>query len=523
MLRIPPPAGVRLADTTGLVLLATPVLALVLLLRNPALDPPVQVPGFHFAIVTLTALCGIWLSALILRVADRLGDPRTFFLGLSFLAVAGFFFIHGLLTPGVVVHFVSTGIGWAPPLGLLGATFLALSSERPRPGRQSRWFLRRRQILVGLLLAWGGFLTLSVTRSALLANHPTSLSIYLAARPQQPAVSGYAATPFPAVHHGGGAPQAREAVAFPWISATVLGISGGLYLLTAWRYAGNYRLTRMPQHATVLAGVIMLTESQLSFFLASTWRISWWEYHMLVLLGFVTILYGLLTGYRQRGGVTATLTSLMLDGSVQALERSYSEVLTALVAAVETRDPYTRGHSQKVARIATQIGEAMGLPPETLRVLYQAGLLHDVGKIGIPDSILKKPGRLNPEEFQVVRTHPLLSENIVGRIPSLRPTLEAIRWHHERLDGSGYPEGLRGERIPLEARILAVADVYDAMTSGRSYRDARPQATVLAYLRQEANRLFDARCVAALHRALQRQEERGPAGAPADAAVAGHR
>ncbi|MDQ7848672.1 MAG: HD-GYP domain-containing protein [Armatimonadota bacterium] len=523
MLRISSPAGARLSDLVSLILLTTPVAALVLLLRNPTLDPQVQVPGFHFAIVTLTALCGIWLAALILRAADRLGDPRTFFLGLSFLAVAGFFFIHGLLTPGVVVHYVSTGIGWAPPLGLLlGATFLALSSERPRPGRQSRWFRRRRQILLGLLLAWAGFLALAVTRPGLLANHPTSLSAYTAARAQKVPVPGYVAMPTTTrfMPHSGA--PARASTAFPWISMSILGISAGLYLLTAWRYAGNYRLTRTPQQATVVAGVIMLTESQLSFFFASTWRISWWEYHILVLLGFGTILYGLLTGYRQQGGVTATLTSLMLDGSVQALERSYSEVLTALVAAVETRDPYTKGHSQKVARIATQIGEAMGLPPEALRVLYQAGLLHDVGKIGIPDAILSKPGRLSPEEYRLVRTHPFLSEDIVGRITSLRPTLGAIRWHHERLDGSGYPEGLRGERIPLEARILAVADVYDAMTSGRSYREAWSEAAVLAYLRQEAGRLFDPRCVAALHRVLHRRKEMGPAAAPAEAAVAGH-
>ena len=524
------PAGVRLSDLASLILLTTPVLALVLLLRNPARDPLVQVPGFHFAIVTLTSLCGIWLAALILRAADSQGDPRTFFLGLSFLAVAGFFFIHGLLTPGVVVHFVSTGIGWAPPLGLLlGATFLALSSERLRSGRQPRWFRRRREILLGLLLAWVGFLALSVTRPGLLASHPTSISAYTASRAtraQQSAAhaltaSGYDTTetrsePMPLDR----ASTEGATATFPWISMTILGVSAGLYLLTAWRYAHNYRLTRMPQHATVVAGVIMLVESQLSFSFASTWRISWWMYHVLVLVGFATILYGLLTGYRQRGGVTATITSLMPDGSVQALERSYSEVLTALVAAVETRDPYTRGHSQKVARIAAQIGEAMGLSPEALRVLYQAGLLHDVGKIGIPDAILNKTGRLSPQEFQMVRTHPLLAEDIVGRIPSLRPTLEAIRWHHERLDGSGYPDGLRGERIPLEARILAVADVYDAMTSGRSYRVALSEAAVLAYLRQEAGRLFDARAVAALHRALQQQEEER-ATAPADAALAG--
>src|SRR3972149_5111971 len=447
MLKISRAPGVPLSDLFRLALLAMPVLALVLLPRNPALDPQFEIPGFHFAIVTFTSLCGICLAALVLRTADRLREPRMFFLGLSFLAVAGFFFAHGLLTPGVIIRFFSTGIGWAPLVGLaLGAIFLALSSERLRAARQSRWFAARGWILLGLLLLWAGFLALSLTVPELLEGHPTSLSAYMTPAP----ASG------PMMEEYGPPTAAGEPMYFPWISVTILSISMGLYLLTAWRYARNYRLTRMPLHATVVAGVIMLAESQLSFFLASTWRISWWEYHALVLLGFTTILYGLLTGYRPGAG-------------------------------------------------PTQTGEAMGLSPETLRALYQAGLLHDVGKIGIPDAILNKPGRLTPSEFELVKTHPMLSEDIVGRIPSLRPTLEAIRWHHERLDGSGYPDRLRGDQVPLEARIMAVADVYDAMTSGRSYRSAWPEGAVLTYLRQEAGRLFDEHCVTALHRALSRR------------------
>ncbi len=510
MLKISRTPGVQLSDLFRLALLTMPVLALVLLLRNPALDPHFEIPGFHFAIVTFTSLCGIWLAALVLRTAHRLREPRMFFLGLSFLAVAGFFFIHGLLTPGVIIHFFSTGIGWAPLVGLfLGAVFLALSSERLRATRQSRWFAARKWILLGLLLLWVGFLTLALALPDFLEYHPTSLSAYMVAAP----AAG------PMMRDYGAPAEAAEPVHFPWISITILSVSVGLYLLTAWRYARNFRLTRMPLHATVVAGVMLLAESQLSFFLTSTWRISWWEYHVLVLLGFTTILYGLLTGYRQGAGLTQSITSLILDGSVRALERSYNEVLTALVAAVETRDSYTKGHSEKVARLATQIGEAMGLPPEALRILYQAGLLHDVGKIGIPDAILNKPGRLTPSEFELVKTHPVLSEDIVGRIPSLRPTLEAIRWHHERLDGSGYPDGLREDRIPLETRIMAVADVYDAMSSGRSYRSAWPEAAVLAHLRQEAGRLFDERCVAALHQALEQEGETVTATLPAAAPV----
>src|SRR3972149_1466058 len=181
--------------------------------------------------------------------------------------------------------------------------------------------------VLALVLLWAGFLALSLTVPELLEGHPTSLSAYMAPAP----ASG------PMMEEYGPPAAAGEPMYFPWISVTILSISMGLYLLTAWRYARNYRLTRMPLHATVVAGVIMLAESQLSFFLASTWRISWWEYHALVLLGFTTILYGLLTGYRQGAGLTQTITSLILDGSVRGLGRGYSGVLIALVAAVGSR------------------------------------------------------------------------------------------------------------------------------------------------------------------------------------------
>jgi HD-GYP domain-containing protein (c-di-GMP phosphodiesterase class II) len=159
-----------------------------------------------------------------------------------------------------------------------------------------------------------------------------------------------------------------------------------------------------------------------------------------------------------------------------------------------------------VARLATEIGERLALSPEQLRVIYQAGLLHDIGKIGIADEILNKPGQLTPAEFAVVKGHPARSEEMIGKIPSLRPTLQAIRWHHERLDGSGYPDGIAGNAIPLDARILAVADVYDAMVSGRSYRPALGEAHALAFLQAHAGRLFDPRCVDAVRHVVTRVE-----------------
>jgi HD-GYP domain-containing protein (c-di-GMP phosphodiesterase class II) len=499
--------GLTFADLFRLSLLASPVGVLALLLWHPRLDPRLQAPAFHFIIVTLSSGVALGVGILVLVVAERLRDARAFALGLAFTAIAGFLFIHGLLTPGFVFAEASNWIGWAPLVGLmLGAVFLLLSTVRQQPGGESWVFARRRLILACFVTAWASFLVCAIVFPKFLYDHPTSLSGYLqhsdhqlAGLPRSYASDDYSKverTTTAAAQQPKGEEDEDEHP--PWIAGILVAITGVLLLATTLRYARNYRLSRLPLHATIVAGLILLMESLLSFFFASVWHVSWWEYHALMLLGFVTIFYGLILDYRRDTSLTRTISSLLLTGSVAALEQSYSEVLTALVTAVEAKDPYTKGHSEKVARLAVQLGERLGLPPERLRVLYQAGLLHDIGKIGVPDWILNKPGRLTPSEFAVVRGHPARSEEMIGKIPSLRSTLPGIRWHHERLDGSGYPDGTTGDAIPLDARILAVADVFDAMTSGRSYRSAQPEGAALIYLQHHAGTLFDGQCVQAL-------------------------
>jgi len=146
------------------------------------------------------------------------------------------------------------------------------------------------------------------------------------------------------------------------------------------------------------------------------------------------------------------------------------DALRALVKALEAKDYYTKEHSERVTNYALLIAKEMGLSMEKLETLRFAGHLHDVGKVGIPDSILLKPGRLTREEYEIIKRHPVIGAEIVGHIGLLQEEAEIIRYHHERFDGKGYPEGLKGEEIPLLARILAVADTYDAMTTRRPYR-----------------------------------------------------
>ncbi len=144
----------------------------------------------------------------------------------------------------------------------------------------------------------------------------------------------------------------------------------------------------------------------------------------------------------------------------------------ALVAAVEARDPYTRGHSDRVTAYALSIGHQLGMPEARLEILELAGLLHDVGKIGVPEAVLNKPARLQTTEFDVIHRHPVQGADIVRNIrhPLTADVTRAVLHHHERWDGQGYPQGLSGTDIPLEARILAVADTFDALTSDRPYR-----------------------------------------------------
>jgi putative nucleotidyltransferase with HDIG domain len=167
---------------------------------------------------------------------------------------------------------------------------------------------------------------------------------------------------------------------------------------------------------------------------------------------------------------------------IAALEGGYLDTLRALAGAIDAKDAYTRGHNQRVAKLAVEIGRQMGLDEQTLTTLEHGGLLHDIGKIGIPESVLRKKTPLTEEEMALMRDHPAIGAGIVKGVEFLREAVLAIRNHHERWDGSGYPDGLEGERIPLVARIVNAADTYDACTSSRPYQAAMMTEDVLGIL-----------------------------------------
>ena len=179
-------------------------------------------------------------------------------------------------------------------------------------------------------------------------------------------------------------------------------------------------------------------------------------------------------------------------------------MLDALVTAVDNKDRYTRRHSEDVMRYAIQIASDLNLDKHAQHTLQVAALLHDVGKIGVPDRILRKPGLLTDEEFDAIRQHPMMGAVIVGAVPGFEETLEAIRHHHERWDGKGYPLGLAGCEVPLPARIMAVADAYSAMTMDRPYRQGKLPEDALRILLLGSGSQWDPDCVAAFQRSFAR-------------------
>ena len=179
--------------------------------------------------------------------------------------------------------------------------------------------------------------------------------------------------------------------------------------------------------------------------------------------------------------------------------RDYHDALTSLVSAVNDHDTYTGGHSCRVADYTAALGRIMDLPRPEVAFLRQAGLVHDIGKIGIPDKILRKSGRLTEEELHLIRLHPIMGASILSRFPNMERMIPIVLHHHERWDGTGYPSGISGIDIPRESRAIFVADAFDAMTTDRPYGEILSTEEALAELRRCASLQFDPMLVDAMH------------------------
>ena len=272
---------------------------------------------------------------------------------------------------------------------------------------------------------------------------------------------------------------------------------------------GIYRLDRgsgMLRREALESSLPLLLASDLGYaclglVIASLWQIMGWFAALLVLVPLFVARWAM--------------------GQFAEQQRAYAATMNALCQAVETKDYYTRGHGDRVSRGAVMIARQIGMSSDRTDAIRFAGMLHDVGKLGVPTQVLQKTGPLTEDEYAAIQLHPMRGLEIVREIGFLYEALNGIMHHHERIDGRGYPMGLAGHEIPEFARVIAVADAFDSMTSTRSYREAKSIRLALAELRKGAGTQFDPLIVEAFIAALDREEWRlpEPAGVPADLAT----
>jgi HD-GYP domain-containing protein (c-di-GMP phosphodiesterase class II) len=290
------------------------------------------------------------------------------------------------------------------------------------------------------------------------------------------------------------------------VTALTLGILG----FSAWRYFQAFLFARLPSQAAMVTVMVLLMEVQVSMTFGTFWHYSWWIYHGLYGVSFIILFAGWAIEVKRAGSVRVLSEALSMRDAISLLNRGYSQPIADLIDAIEWKDLYTLGHVRRVATYAVMTGKEYGLSSLELRALALGAQMHDVGKIGVPDRILTKPSLLTPEERAVIQEHSQRGFEIASKVKALTPALDGIRFHHERVDGAGYPLGLSGNEIPLQARIIAVADAFDAMTSGRVYQPAVQYEAAFAEMERCSGSHFDAGCVQAFKKAMQRVRDSAP-------------
>jgi len=290
------------------------------------------------------------------------------------------------------------------------------------------------------------------------------------------------------------APRSASALA---LFAIGLAVYGALAL----RATNTFLLTRRVADFAVVLGIVLLACSLYGALILSFMDLGWWLGHVFELAGILVVggslVYDLRRGRRSRA-LVGDLRAAELVASEEAYLGARVRALTVRLAA---KDASTEEHTRRVATLAVQVGEALGLSAARLRSLAIGGLLHDVGKLSVPDSILQKPGPLTDDEFWVIKQHPERGRELLNELGGFDESVRRLVLdHHERLDGGGYPRGIDAQDLDLPTRILAVCDVYDALVSRRAYRPAWSREEALALLHEESYIAFDPRCVAALER-----------------------
>ncbi|WP_201008986.1 HD-GYP domain-containing protein [Paenibacillus glycanilyticus] len=441
--------------------LAVPLIVFMVLHMNPAWDYHLHSPNVHFYVVSIVSGLAFALAVAVGVAAIRLRNLKISFLSLSFVSLAALFLVHGLSTPREAYHTTALPSNAAQMSILLAVMWLWLSSMSS-DRRMISWLSAHQRWLLPI---WTVSIAVICALLWLFSDQMSWLQMK-----QGP---------------------------IKWTATLLIVVLNGW---TMYRYLETYLSTRFPLQLAIVYSSGWMIAAQLINVTGKMWMLSWWIYHLLLLASISAMIVGIYYQYRSSGSYTKSLKQLFQNDPKEWIRAYMSPAVRELIRTTETRDAYTAGHNYRVALYAIQLGEELGLNPDQLRAIAQGGIVHDIGKLIVPDNILNKPGKLTPEEREVIEKHPVTGFNLCRRLGFMQEELAVIRSHHERWDGSGYPDALSGDNIPLLARVTAVADVYDALTSSRSYRAALSHEEAMAIILKERGKHFDPLCVDALIR-----------------------
>ena len=423
-----------------------------------------ELPSVLFGIVVVAAgLCVVTSGAVIWR-AWQSNVAETALLGSFFMAVSLLPLAHGLTVPGVLYGPNTATIAavfWAVPAGSL----VLIPYVAPRAAWTNRLMRNwHRWVSAHLVLLSACFIVMLA--------YPTAI-------------------PVPALGSTG----------------AIVGVVFSVSVCVALSYR-HLRLAGIARASGPLAtstGAALVGASTLVFLGTAPWTPGFWLAHVLDITGVFAATIGGAVVYRRTKSVAIVLAPVEATTPLRALDLSLDPVVHHFVAALDQKDPITRDHVVRTAHMAALVAEATAVPFEQLSTITLGALLHDVGKLLVPDSVLNKPGRLDPDEYELVQRHVVDGEAIVLASGALDDIAPIVRGHHERIDGGGYPDGLQGGAIPIGARIVAVCDAYDAMAHTRKYRVGMGQDRALAVLSEHAGSQWDPTVVDSLTTIVRRR------------------
>ncbi len=411
-------------------------------------------PELLFSLVTVTALASLIAATVVVAIGDRRNDAEIGLLGAMLMAASVLPLVHGLTTPGVLFDateaFRTSSFLTMPVALAVGSPLLA-----PRSAF-GRWSARR----------WRDWTLLAVLGVFVLG----SLIVF---------VPDWIVVPAPE----------RPAT----IVTTAVAVLAVLSL--AARQIRFYDLGRRGANLVIAVSLTLLAVAACVPLSTAPYSLGFWWVHVAGAVGVVGACIGLSITHRMDPSAHEVLTPILARDPLVAFELGLSPIVHGFVADIAVKDSITRDHVARTAELAMRVGERFRMSASDLRDLGLAALLHDVGKVKVPDSILKKPARLSVAEYEVMKLHPVDGEAMLGTEPTLASAARIVRSHHERYDGAGYPDGLVGRDIPLASRIIAACDALDAMTHDREYRRAMPVELACAILREHAGSQWDEQVV----------------------------